>query len=49
MNVKKEFARAFGVRPCGMDKALRHAGLPLTGTHHRGLDDARNIAALGLA
>lgn len=30
----------------GMDEALRMAGLPLEGTHHRGVDDAWNIAAL---
>ena len=27
-------------------KALAHVGLPLVGTHHRGIDDARNIARL---
>jgi inhibitor of KinA sporulation pathway (predicted exonuclease) len=27
-----------------MDAALRLHGIPLTGTHHRGPDDARNIA-----
>ena len=26
--------------------ALAQAGLPLAGTHHRGIDDARNIARL---
>ncbi len=30
----------------GMDAALRMVGLPLEGTHHRGVDDARNIAGL---
>jgi inhibitor of KinA sporulation pathway (predicted exonuclease) len=30
----------------GMDKALTIASLPLEGTHHRGHDDAWNIAAL---
>ncbi|GHT86553.1 hypothetical protein AGMMS49960_14700 [Betaproteobacteria bacterium] len=30
----------------GMVKALELAGLPLTGDHHRGIDDARNIAML---
>jgi inhibitor of KinA sporulation pathway (predicted exonuclease) len=30
----------------GMAKALRHVGLELQGTHHRGIDDARNIARL---
>ncbi|MFC3862567.1 hypothetical protein ACFOPQ_17525 [Deinococcus antarcticus] len=29
-----------------MARALRHAGLPLEGSHHRGADDAWNIAAL---
>ena len=27
-------------------EALAKAGLPLIGTHHRGIDDARNIARL---
>ena len=30
----------------GMAKALQLVGLPLEGTHHRGIDDARNIAKL---
>jgi inhibitor of KinA sporulation pathway (predicted exonuclease) len=30
----------------GLDEALRLVGLPLEGTHHRGGDDAWNIAAL---
>lgn len=46
VNLKKEFAQVFGIRPCGMAKALAHAGLTLKGTHHRGIDDARNIARL---
>jgi inhibitor of KinA sporulation pathway (predicted exonuclease) len=29
-----------------MAQALQLAGLPLEGTHHRGIDDARNIAKL---
>lgn len=28
----------------GMDGALKFLGIPLEGTHHRGIDDARNIA-----
>ena len=47
-NLKKEFARVFGVKSCGMARALEIAGLPLEGTHHRGADDARNIARLAL-
>lgn len=46
INLKKEFARLLGVKPCGMERALARAGLPLEGTHHRGTDDARNIARL---
>ncbi|MFE3000608.1 exonuclease domain-containing protein [Nocardia sp. NPDC059246] len=33
-------------RRYGMAEALRLAGIPLEGTHHRGGDDAWNIAAL---
>ncbi|HNB53944.1 MAG TPA: 3'-5' exonuclease [Anaerolineales bacterium] len=46
INLKQEFARVFNVRACGMTKALQIAKLPLEGTHHRGADDARNIAKL---
>ena len=48
INLKKEFARLRGIKPCGMERALSHAGLPLSGTHHRGIDDARNIAHLAV-
>lgn len=30
----------------GLDQAVKLAGLQFTGTHHRGIDDARNIARL---
>jgi len=44
-NVKARFTEVFGLpRPVGMAGALRHLGLPLEGTHHRGVDDAANIA-----
>jgi inhibitor of KinA sporulation pathway (predicted exonuclease) len=46
INLKAEFARQRCVKACGMAKALQIAGLPLAGTHHRAIDDARNIAAL---
>ena len=29
-----------------MAQALQQLGLELKGTHHRGIDDARNIAAI---
>ena len=46
VNLKQEFARLFKRRSCGMAAALKHAELPLEGAHHRGIDDARNIAKL---
>lgn len=30
----------------GMQKALDYLKLPLIGTHHRGVDDASNIASI---
>lgn len=49
INAKAVFATAFNLpRPVGMDRALDIAGLPLEGRHHRGDDDAWNIAALVL-
>ena len=33
-------------RKLGMEEALRVAGVDLVGVHHRGIDDARNIARL---
>ncbi|MHB9863899.1 3'-5' exonuclease [Streptomyces sp. YIM S03343] len=48
-NAKAVFTEAHGLRKRpGMAQALRHAGLPLEGRHHRGEDDAWNIAALVL-
>ncbi|MEI5519623.1 3'-5' exonuclease [Streptomyces brasiliscabiei] len=48
-NAKGVFAESYGLRrKPGMDHALRIAGLPLEGRHHRGEDDAWNIAALVL-
>ncbi|MEA5620348.1 3'-5' exonuclease [Cronbergia sp. UHCC 0137] len=46
-NIKTEFSEYLGVsRKFGMAEALNHLGLELQGTHHRGIDDARNIAAI---
>ncbi|MFF4974695.1 exonuclease domain-containing protein [Streptomyces sp. NPDC001083] len=48
-NVKAVFTEAHGLRRRpGMAEALRVVGLPLEGRHHRGDDDAWNIAALVL-
>lgn len=47
VNAKAVFATAYGLRrQPGMAAALKLAGLPLEGRHHRGEDDAWNIAAL---
>jgi inhibitor of KinA sporulation pathway (predicted exonuclease) len=46
-NAKRVFSESRDTtKRFGMDEALRVAGLPLEGTHHRGGDDAWNIAAL---
>ena len=46
LNLKREFARLLGVEPPTMKQALRLMSIPLEGRHHRGIDDARNIAKL---
>ena len=47
LNVKTLFALAYGLpHEVGMDTALQKLGLPLEGTHHRGGDDAWNIALI---
>lgn len=46
-NLKAMFAKQFqNGRECGVDRALGHLGLRFQGTHHRGIDDARNIARI---
>ncbi len=47
LNVKKQFSTQLGEETrYGMGMALQRVGLELLGTHHRGIDDARNIARL---
>ena len=46
VNLKQAHARLRRVKPMGMKRALEKEKIPLEGTHHRGLDDARNIAKL---
>jgi inhibitor of KinA sporulation pathway (predicted exonuclease) len=47
INIKEKFSEYLGVsKRFGMAEALEHLGLELKGTHHRGIDDARNIAAI---
>ena len=47
LNLKRAFSERRGIgKKLGMADALAQAGLALQGTHHRGIDDARNIAKL---
>lgn len=46
MNLKQHFAALTDGKPRTMKEALRVMGLPLQGRHHRGIDDALNIAKL---
>ncbi|TPH15752.1 3'-5' exonuclease [Litorilituus lipolyticus] len=47
LNIKKQFSKAQRVRKRqGMNDALKLAGIPLEGTHHRGIDDANNMVKL---
>ena len=46
INLKREFARLIGIKPPTMKQALRLMSIRLEGRHHRGIDDARNIAKL---
>lgn len=47
VNLKKQFSKTLGLSErYGMSEALELVGINLEGTHHRGIDDARNIAKL---
>lgn len=47
ISVKHQHHKLAGTeQPMGMDEALKLEGFPLQGTHHRGIDDARNIARI---
>jgi inhibitor of KinA sporulation pathway (predicted exonuclease) len=47
VNLKSQFSKSGKkIREVGMVKALKLAGIPFQGEHHRGIDDARNIAKL---
>jgi inhibitor of KinA sporulation pathway (predicted exonuclease) len=46
-NLKAAFTSAMSLsKKCGIEDALCHLGLDFEGSHHRGLDDARNIARI---
>jgi inhibitor of KinA sporulation pathway (predicted exonuclease) len=47
LNAKALYVMAYNSpKKCGMEAALRRLGMPLDGTHHRGADDAWNIAGV---
>jgi inhibitor of KinA sporulation pathway (predicted exonuclease) len=46
LNLKAEAGRVLGRKPMGISEALRQLGMEFEGSHHRGLDDARNIARI---
>jgi len=47
INVKTLFAELHPIRKSvGMASALKALNIPLEGTHHRGVDDAKNIAKI---
>lgn len=47
VNVRREYADVYnGGRLCTVPEAVGHLGLSFEGTLHRGVDDARNIAAV---
>jgi inhibitor of KinA sporulation pathway (predicted exonuclease) len=45
LNIKAEFSRTLNLKKkLGITEALRKLGLQFEGSHHRGLDDARNMS-----
>jgi hypothetical protein len=48
INLKQQYSLWRRVRPTGMKGALHREGIALEGTHHRGADDAQNIAKLAM-
>jgi len=48
ISLKHQFANIHKIKPCGMKQALQYLSIPLMGTHHRGIDDAKNISKIFL-
>ena len=47
LNLKKRFSEKQSLpKKLGMGQALEHCNLKLEGTHHRGIDDANNMARM---
>ncbi len=47
LNLKRQYHEIKGFRhPIGLSKAIRKEGFEFTGTQHRGIDDAKNLAKI---
>lgn len=46
LNLKMAVSRALGLKRAGLQRTLDKLDLQFEGTHHRGIDDARNIARI---
>lgn len=46
LNMKNQFSHIFNIKHCGLSKALKFLKLKFDGTHHRGIDDALNMAMI---
>lgn len=47
ISIKHQHGKMIGIeKGVGMERALKMLNIPLDGTHHRGIDDARNIAKI---
>jgi len=46
INLKNLFAKVMDTKRYGLEKALKKLEIPLEGTHHRAIDDARNITKI---
>jgi len=45
-SLKGMYANKKQIKKCGLETALQLEGMTLDGTHHRGIDDARNTAKI---
>lgn len=46
ISLKHQHGEILNKRPMGIQKALKIANMTFEGTHHRGIDDARNISRI---
>lgn len=46
INLKNKFSKSYNFKRAGMASALKYLNIKLEGTHHRGIDDAKNISLI---